>query len=404
MVKIAVISDIHFGYFSRTESFSVPGEQRQDNTTAEYSLENGLIKLLKKHRPDYLFIAGDLTSIASPQEFIFCEKKILQIADEIGIEHSRILCCMGNHDVDWNIANLWNPKSTISDESIQFRKDKYQHIASSVSSFCLSEIDEYSKSHGPLPYSGVYEADDFIVISLNTGWLCGPNQEYSHGKLSADQLKWFENTLKKYATDERKRIVLMHHHPFNYPYPTVGEDISQIAEGAEFVEIAEANKVDLVIHGHRHHPKVKTEMCGVGYPVTYLCSGSLSVNAKHRSNGEIPNTIHFLEVDKQRDYFVLFNYSYTDAEGWHVMKYSKSTPMDGIMKVGKVFNRSVCESAIRKYCERDEKFIELIWDDLEECLQFMTYEELLEMIKEQLAGTYKIFGSFPSTVALLKEK
>lgn len=401
MEKIAVMSDIHFGYFSRSESFSVPGESRQDNTISECSLEKGLIALLKQQQPDYLFIAGDLTSVASPQEFLFCEKKILQLADEIALDHSHILCCMGNHDIDRRIVELWKSDTKISEECEQLRKDRYQHIASMVSSICLDEIKEYGDSKGEYPFTGVYEAKDFVLFALNTSWLCGPNQDYPHGKLSEKQFTWFKDTIKKYVNDDRKRIVLMHHHPFNYPYPTVGEDISSIAEGADFVEAAEINKVDLVVHGHRHHPKVKTRMSEVGYPVTYLCAGSLSVNAKQRSNGEIPNTIHFIEVDKNNDYFKLYNFSYTDAEGWHIMKFSKATPMDGEMKVGKVFDKSKCESAIGKY--RDTTFAQLKWDELDECLQFMPYHELLNMLNEQLASTHKVFGTFPNPVALYKE-
>ncbi len=82
----------------------------------------------------------------------------------------------------------------------------------------------------------------------------------------------------------------MHHHPFNYPFPTISEDISQIKEGVEFIELAEKNGVDFVIHGHRHHPKVKTVLPEGYAPITYFCAGSPSVNAEHRSNGEIPNT------------------------------------------------------------------------------------------------------------------
>ena len=59
-MKIALISDIHFGKDSRTKEFSVPGEEVFDETTGAVSLEQGLIDVLKANEAEYLFIAGDL--------------------------------------------------------------------------------------------------------------------------------------------------------------------------------------------------------------------------------------------------------------------------------------------------------------------------------------------------------
>ena len=403
MVRVAVFSDIHCGYFSRTESFSVPGAKREEISSADSNLEKDLIRLLVQEKPDFLLIAGDLTSVGSPQEFYACEQEIKKIAGEIGLPTNRIICCMGNHDIDFNVINLWKSKDKLSEEILNYRKEKYQHLASSISSFCLEHIKECQlEKKGPAPFSGVYEAEDFVAIVLNTSWLCGPNQEYSHGKLSLEQLDWFEKTLDKYISDDRKRIVLMHHHPFNYPYPTIGADISQIEEGAEFVEVASKYRVDLVIHGHRHHPKVKTEMCDVGYPVTFFCAGSLAVNANHRANGEIPNTIHFIDIDKNRDFFVLHNYSYSDAEGWKPMENKRVTPMDGKMKVGKVFERTKCAEKIEVY--KNQESVRLEWEKLDECLQFMRYQEVMDLLKEQLGSTHYVIGSFPGEVALLRKE
>ena len=76
-MRIALISDMHFGYFSRTAEFSVPGEPIQDESKGGHSLESELKDLLKDNGVEYLFVAGDMTSKGSPQEFHYCERKIL---------------------------------------------------------------------------------------------------------------------------------------------------------------------------------------------------------------------------------------------------------------------------------------------------------------------------------------
>ena len=95
MIRIALMSDIHFGKFSRTSEFSVPGEVIQDENRGAVSLQDGLIRILKDMAVEYIFIAGDLTSVASPQEFHYCEEKIISIADKISVPHDHILCCLG---------------------------------------------------------------------------------------------------------------------------------------------------------------------------------------------------------------------------------------------------------------------------------------------------------------------
>ena len=108
MTRIAIISDIHFGKFSRTIDFAVPGEDTQDKSADAISFEKGLITLLKEMKPSYFFIAGDLTSIGEPQEFHFCEKKIISIAKQIGVSNENIICGLGNHDIDWSISDIGN--------------------------------------------------------------------------------------------------------------------------------------------------------------------------------------------------------------------------------------------------------------------------------------------------------
>ena len=401
MTRIVVFSDIHFGKFSRTTEFSVPGEDIQDKSKGEFSLEQGLIEVLKEMRPQYILLAGDLTSIASPQEFVFCEKKILSIADTIGIDKNNIICCLGNHDIDWKIADLYNQHESGDNQTVECSRDRYQRIAAGSSRFCLESIKEAeAEKRGPAPYNGIYEAEDFIIVTLNSGWRCGKNQRYSHGEITKEQLDWFENTLREYDKDDRKKLVLLHHHPFNYPYPVIGEDISQITEGAEFIEIVENYNVDLVIHGHRHHPKVKTTMKSGRRPITYFCAGSLAVNTEHRYGGEIPNTVHFIDIDKELDYFWLYNYSYTAAEGWKETKNSKVTPLDYKMKLGKIFTTKNMQDAIIKY--KDVDFAVLKWEDLDECLQFDFYNEITKMFRNELKSTHCVVGSFPEQVCLFK--
>lgn len=402
MTRAVILSDIHFGVFSRTNEFVVPGEKSQDDSTGDLSLEKGLIELIKEKKPTFIFIAGDLTSVASPQEFYYCKEKINAIADACGILKENVICCLGNHDIDWKITNLAEEacKDIELDDVKTKIKEGYQRIAS-FSSLC--NINDYLnfEDRGPAPYNGVYCSEEFILFVLNSGWKSGPNQEYAHGKLSREQLEWFDSVSRKYKEDCRKKIVLMHHHSFKYAYAEIVEDISQIEESAEFIDTAIKNGIDIIIHGHRHHPSIKTFQEASYKPITFLCAGSLSVNAKHRRGGYYPNTVHFIDIDKACSFFTLYNYTYTGPEGWKEMKYAPQTPLDYCMRIGEIGSKEECINEIKKYSDKDIEVI--VWENLPHCMKLLLYNEASNMFYEQLHESHNLAGRFPDDMIIIKK-
>lgn len=402
MVRIALISDIHFGKFSRTVEFAVPGESINDKNEGALSLKNSLISTLKENNVQYIFIAGDLTSMGSPQEFHYCEQTILSIAQEAGIALERVFIGLGNHDVDWNITKLCDvySKSTGADFPIDLVKEKYRRIAANASLHNMSHILQ-PKEEGPAPFSGIVDNNDFIMFILNSGWCCTHDQPFSHGKLTTDQLEWFKKNAEKYKTDKRWKIVLMHHHPFSYTYNTPGIDISMLEEGSSFLDIAGQNGINLVLHGHRHHPKAETTFKNEWKnPITFVCAGSLTVNSAHRSNGDIPNMVHILELTSETGVLMLHNFQYSPAQGWIPLKNNcPETPLDHKMKFGKLYESDVIDGAIRELTAHVE---EIIWQDLDDCLRFLPIDELNRRVKSLITDTHKMYGQFPEDVVLIK--
>lgn len=406
MTRIAILSDIHFGKFARCETFAVPGEAIQDNSVGDLPLEDGLVDLMQEMNPQYIFLAGDLTSIGEPQEFWYCERKIVSIADRVGINHGNIICCLGNHDIDWNISGIADQKikeGTV-EEVAKIIKAKYEKIAATSAINCLDEFEASSgEKKGPAPYTGIYESDNFIVFVLNTGVFCTKEQAYPHGKLSIEQLDWFKKESEAKKDISKVKIVLMHHHPINYAYPVPTQDISVLEEGPEFVDIAIKNGINIVIHGHRHHPRVETVQRNFGGPITFICAGSLAVNTMHRKNGEIPNTVHFLDIERERDFYVLHNFKYTGLEGWKPMICSKVTPLDQVMNVGKIIPEKEINKLIEAYKDSPKSFIKIEWEQIDDCLKFMTYDSLNNKLRERLNDVYNINGRFPEPVMLTKK-
>lgn len=194
----------------------------------------------------------------------------------------------------------------------------------------------------------------------------------------------------------------MHHHPIHYSYPTVGHDVSMVEESGEILDIAGKYGIDLIIHGHRHHPKATTIMQdGWMHPIAFICAGSLAVNAPHRNDGNIPNTFHVIEIGEGSDKIELYNYQYTDSMGWSPFdKWKPETPMDSHMILGKIFDEIEVENAIKKYVGYTGA---VGWESLDECLKFKPYNDLNNKFREILTPRHLIGGNFPEKVVIIDE-
>lgn len=401
-MKIALISDIHFGKDSRTKEFSVPGEEVFDETTGAVSLEQGLIDVLKANEAEYLFIAGDLTSVGSPQEYYYCEKKMLEIAKKCSISKENIVCSLGNHDIDWTVSKLHEIQckdKTLTADVVGIIKNGYKKLSAFSPYIHLKELGQYNQEVR-VPNVYVREYSDFIVFVLNTSWDCNPDQTIvSHGKLSDEQIKWFDKKAQLYSDDNRYKIVLMHHHPHQYSYAVHYFDCSMIEDGDEFLAVAARNKINLILHGHRHHPTTKTIMQnGWSFPITFLCAGSLSVNYKQRS--ESPNTIHIIDIKSDEKVIDLYNYEYSSSEGWKPFgKYSNEKPLDSKMHLGKIVTDDELD-ALAKKCIQEKRHWK--WDELPEEIRFRLFKDVNNSFKK-VAGNAMV-GEFPNLVYIISEE
>ena len=404
MTKIALLSDIHFGKFSRSTDFCVPGIPIQDENTKGVPFKRSLIELLQKQEIEYIFVAGDLTSEGVPHEFYLCEQSILEIATEVGVPAKNIVLSLGNHDIDWNITKLYDTyaKDCEKDFPIDIVKKLYKNIAANVSSQSISQISP-PIDQGPAPFSGIIDYQEIVVFILNSGWCCTHDQELKHGKLDQTQLKWIGEEAAKYKERNCWKIVLIHHHPTNYTYPVPGNDPSMLEEGSELMDIVGQNGIHLVLHGHRHHPRAETVQKNFWEnPVTFICAGSLAVNASHRNNGEIPNTLHILELTESLGVLKLYNFKYTSADGWlPLAKSCSEAPLDKVMHLGRIPAKEDIVNAISKYKQLDQATI--TYDNLDDCLHFLSFDELQRKMTTIMGDTHNVYGEIPENIFFIKK-
>ena len=282
-----ILSDLHYGDLAHLKNFGKKGGATDEelHEIAE-SIVFGLIQ--ERQIINYIFVLGDLTSRGSPGEFQDVYRFLLILRKLLNIDQSKVFITYGNHDVDWKICQL----ETRNPEHEQAYRVTAANLGGSFAP--TGEIT----FEGPVLGSGVTHLEGIDLISLNSGIECYNDQSIKHGKLGIEQFNWLQNDLKKHLRCNSTKIVILHHHLFPLPYPTPVHDLSALEEGPKVLEILGRYGIDLVLHGHRHHPLAHTAInSNWAKPITFFCAGSFGVVASERASGRLPNTIHTICID-----------------------------------------------------------------------------------------------------------
>lgn len=404
-IRLLLVSDVHFGALAVSPEFGLVATRHP--IPAAVSMKDHMVETVSSGpRPQALIVLGDLTSIGSPSEFKGGVAAIQDIAKRTGIDEQMVVFTFGNHDVDWRVCAL-------ATSTERFAKDlHYNEIGARVGDVFVRNPPDFQQ--GPLPGSGVFEHPDFKLFVLNSGYFCFSEQDYRHGKLGKDQLSWFEAALGKSDSSGQWRIVMVHHHPFNYPYPTLAKDISTLEEGAEFVDLVGRHGVDFVCHGHRHHPKLSTQQQNSWQkPVTFFCAGSLAVNETERYSGQIPNLFHIVSLESRLPnggaYGNVQTFEYAASEGWRAIRNSKETPLDPTQHFGALATtaqlKDMAEAIIRNEVSKPQQSSSIMlpaFVNLPPELKCRALKELNEIVKEgSLKIGWRIIGAYPEDVVLM---
>ena len=194
MVKIAHISDLHFG------------------RTNEEALA-ALTSTLDEERPDLTVITGDLTQSGRRREY-------RQVAAFLKALNGRFLAVPGNHDAPvYNLAlRFWKPWA------------RYEKHVGAAAIQCVTI--------GPLS-----------IIGVNSARRAQPRINWSHGRLPKSIVE-ASSAIARQENDAGRQVILALHHPVA---PGPGKAGARIVGNGEYAlqQFAE-NGVSAILTGHVH--------------------------------------------------------------------------------------------------------------------------------------------------------
>jgi predicted MPP superfamily phosphohydrolase len=203
MKKIIHLSDLHVGH----EECGARFHALIDNIT-----------FLKQPANNYIIvITGDIVDNATHSEYI---DEAVNAIGQLKERGYKVLVVPGNHDYGTGIKG--------DKKFVDVFKERY---------FNSGEIS--------YPTLDIIDKIAFIGLDSTAEELHWFDRFFSEGELGKEQLKRLKKVLKKPEVADRKKVVYLHHHPFDFKLGM------QLKDNNELKKIIE-NKIDMLLFGHYH--------------------------------------------------------------------------------------------------------------------------------------------------------
>lgn len=234
MKKIIHLSDLHVGHEECGDRFRII-----------------IDSISKTCRPssDYIaVITGDIADNAFHEEHYEEAASGIRLLEEQGY---RVLLVPGNHDYGTGIMGNKKFVGLFKKKFFGDRRISYPKV---------DLIDEFA----------------FIGLDSTAGELNWNDRFFSEGELGKAQLTRLKRILKKPEVSSRRKIVYLHHHPFDFKLAM------QLKDSENLKEII-SNQVEMLLFGHYHRDKETAEKV---YHSTWGIPRCYNAGSSTRKNGE----------------------------------------------------------------------------------------------------------------------
>jgi len=223
---------------------------------------------------DHIVLSGDLTNGAKEEEF-----EALKAALRDYIHPSRMTIVPGNHDLSYRRVR---PGVTLHE-----CPRKLWHLVSHFTNLFPSQYPSelHMAKKQLFPFVKVLDDGRIALIGIDTtGHLttkAGPLNSF--GQVGLAQLAELRMLLKNPWLHDRIKIVAMHHHPMIVPVATMFDSFKYMFKSKQLLDLLYESRVDLIIHGHKHHPFCWQSHTFRDHDMIVICAGPPDAYANGKS-------------------------------------------------------------------------------------------------------------------------
>ncbi|WP_237064231.1 metallophosphoesterase family protein [Microbulbifer zhoushanensis] len=279
-IKIIVLSDIHPTMSSLPEL----GESHLKIDQSEETYNNpfaGLFTLVSKEsiEADIILCAGDLGTRAHPLTIKYTWDKLQELKEKAKAQ--ALIVTPGNHDHDSRSKYLkYDPKGFLQSLTPPFPYD----FGDENSHFWAWNFD-------------IIEHDNARIITLNSSAYHGISDEYLYGRVTEITINKIKNKLA--SLPEKPINILLCHHHFHKNEEIKVEDYDAMEGASRLMAMLseEATGDWMLIHGHKHFPKIYYGQSSYGQSPIIFSAGSFSGDTNGELGTVASNQVYLLEFN-----------------------------------------------------------------------------------------------------------
>ena len=374
-MKACIISDMHCKYLQNPnenlDTFLISNRPR---TPISRHPVIALLHLIEKEHitADVLICPGDLGDKSDEQGIISAWGFLEEIKEKLGAK--LLIGIPGNHDIN----------SRKNDQKEPFQFIKVFHPGFPVE-------DEKLKA---LFWDNAYcflKKDETLYLLFNSVHDHTDEKKANQSCILPETLEGIERAFENDPDYDKcpYKIAILHHHPIHHSNINNWKDTDLIDKGDELVKLLNRLKFQILIHGHKHQPRI------VEYnSLPIFACGSFSSFANLRGTG-INNMFHLINLQENSKKGFIHSWEYDILNGWE-QKLNKNfppivgfgatqSPQDIAKKINEIF-----EQHNRKAILYDEITVEV------EDVKYLIPEKLI-ILNDLLNDTYniKVTPEFP---------
>lgn len=381
-MKIAVLSDLHFGSSANARAseytYVIAGAEK---VSRQHPVDD-LIELINrdKLRADVVVCPGDITLMSDRVGLNEAWATLNRLTTELSASH--LLTATGNHDI------LSRFESGKLDESPEI----WERLKQLEPSYPYPQADRIKTLEYWAEHFFSVEVGGVRFLVLNT---CNTHSrgesEYRSGRITDYTIQQVRKLIES-DSSPILNVLVCHHHPIKYAeISQFDADYSEMIQGRALLQMLEdTGQHWIVMHGHKHSPRIEYSPGGSGDAPVLFSAGSFSavLSPRYFPNGR--NQFYIIDIDLN---YVRANgvagivdaWDWTRGLGWFVSTKSSRGRIPSGAGFGHRFNMKDARDINAHFASRGK----IPWNEVVKEFEFVSYltpndaAKLIKILKEK---------------------
>lgn len=293
MLRIAIATDLHYVI---KDGKAMPQVCR-DGTNNDPM--EALLHFVSKSNlsANLLVCPGDVTDRACGTAFHHGWNKLLQLKSCLNAEH--LIAATGNHEVSSRVGDEHDIPG-----NAELAIDTLDHLLDVHDYPAMFDDNDKRWVYWGRGYETVF-GQDWVVVTINSCHYHNSTlaNEYERGRIGDVTLKELMVHLKSISKEGRYkyRVIVLHHPPVAHEEIGVELGKTPMFNGDGLIQAVEDTNSDwLVIHGHKHHHRLK-KCSGNDYAPILLGAGSFGALLTGGLSNKTKNQFYIMELQAKKD-------------------------------------------------------------------------------------------------------